>query len=90
MTISYFDDDNDEVEDEESEEKKEPMSIVSELFVKNPMYLKCPKCGRAIMFTINKDGYIYLPTGQIRFRCQHCEKEFEMEYDVKPLEDKKC
>lgn len=86
----YFEEDDEEIDnEEESEEKKEPISIISELFVKNPLYLKCPKCGRAIVFTINKDGYIYLPNGQMRFRCQHCEKEFKMEYDVKPLEDEK-
>ena len=63
------------------------VSVVSELFVKNKINLKCDGCGRAIQFTIDKDGYIWLPNGQIRFNCQHCNKVFEMNWDVEPLKE---
>lgn len=61
------------------------VGIVAELVVKNKINLKCEGCGRAIQFTIDDDGYIWLPTGALRFDCQHCKKVYEMTWDINPV-----
>ena len=63
------------------------ISFVSELFVKNKFGLVCKGCGRAIELSIDEDGFIYLPTGMLRFKCPHCEQIYELEYDVIPVNE---
>lgn len=62
------------------------ISIVSELFTKSKIDLKCKKCGRAIQVTINDDCYINLVAGQVRFRCMHCQQEYGVDLDITPIE----
>ena len=63
------------------------ISIVSELFAKSKIDLKCKKCGRAIQVTINDDCYINLVAGQVRFRCMHCQQEYGVDLDIAPIEE---
>lgn len=66
---------------------KNKLSIVAELFTKSKIDLKCKKCGRAIQVTINDDCYINLCTGQVCFKCMHCEQEYGIDLDITPIEE---
>ena len=65
------------------------ISMIAELIVKQKINTKCHGCGRAIQVTINDDCYVYLPTGAVRFRCPHCPQEFEIDLDIKEVENKR-
>lgn len=66
---------------------KNKLSIVAELFTTSKIDLKCKKCGRAIQVTINDDCYVNLCTGQVRFKCMHCEQEYGIDLDIIPIEE---
>ena len=52
------------------------MKEIAEFMMKQKQKVKCDKCGEEFEYSVIDDVYVYLPTGNCRICCPHCETEY--------------
>ena len=62
------------------------VSFVAKLIISAPQSQKCEKCGRAFIWNINEDAFVWLPDGSMRVQCPHCGQKYRVDFNVEKIE----
>ena len=53
------------------------MRELAEYLIRKKQKVKCEKCGKEFEYSAVDDLYVYLPTGNCRICCPHCQTEYD-------------
>lgn len=65
------------------------MNFVSKVLLENKNQVKCEKCGKSFNFQLGEDCVIYIPTGEVRTKCPHCNQYYNISFSFRAVQNGK-